>query len=155
MDTSPFDAARYGALLAEHRPVVIETPEEHDHMLSLAEQLMEKGDTLALEEEKLLAMVVFLIEAFERTIEADEDDDEGSDDNEGDGRVSGSVKPPAPYETLQRLMGRHGLQVGDVADVFGNPRLAQEVLNGTRPITRGQAKALGRMFRVPDKLFLE
>lgn len=152
MDTSPFDTARYGALLAEHLPVVIETPEEHDHMLSLAEQLMEKGDTLSLEEEKLLAMVVFLIEAFERTVEADEEEDS---DEEDEGTPSGPVKPPAPYETLQRLMGRHALQVGDVADVFGNPRLAQEVLNGTRPITRGQAKALGRMFRVPDKLFLE
>lgn len=145
MESRPFDPVRYGALLAEHRPVVIESAEEHDHMLSLAEHLMEKGDVLGTEEEKLLAMVVFLIEAFERSIEAEEDDEE----DEGT-----SHEPPPPYQTLQRLIDRHEMTVSDVADIFGNPRLAQEVLAGQRPITKGQAKALGKMFRVPEKLFL-
>ena len=149
MEPRPFDTVRYGALLAELQPVVIESPEEHDHMLSLAEQLMEKGESLSTEEEKLLAMIVFLIEAFERSIELDEAGDE--DDYEDD--APGAIAPPSPHETLKRLMDRHTMEVGDIADIFGNPKLAQEALSGQRPITRGQAKALGKLFRVPDKLF--
>lgn len=135
---------RYSELLAAARPVVIETEEDHDHMLSVAEGLMEKGDNLSPEEEKLLALVALLIEAFESSVEeseADEDEDEGP------------VEPPQPHETLQRLMDARGLALQDITDFFGNPRAAAEALEGKRPISRGQAKQLGQFFRVPPKLF--
>ena len=138
------DQERYSELLALHRPVVIETPEEHDHMLTLAETLMEKGDELASEEQKLLAMVVLLIEAFEVSILQE---DEAGDEEED------PVEPPAPHVTLQRLIDARGLQVQDIAHVFGNPRAASEALEGKRPISRGQAKELGKFFSMPAKLF--
>ena len=50
------DEKRYGELLAEHRPRLIETPDEHERLLTLAESLMEKGDNLSPEEEHLLAL---------------------------------------------------------------------------------------------------
>ena len=37
------DEAKYGELLRELRPRIIETPEEHERLLSVAENLMEKG----------------------------------------------------------------------------------------------------------------
>ena len=134
------DEERYAALLAEARPRIVETPEEHDRLLSLAEGLMEKGD-LAEEEEKLLALIVLLIEAFEVSFAAD--DEEGEEAEE----------VPAPYVTLQRLMFSHDLKLDDVAHVFGNPHLAKEVLEGKREISKRQAKELGKFFRVPAKLF--
>jgi HTH-type transcriptional regulator/antitoxin HigA len=135
------DEERYGKLLAEARPRIVETPEEHERLLGLAESLMEKAE-LAEEEEKLLALVVLLIEAYEVSFAAD--DDEQADDRD---------EVPAPHVTLQRLMFSHDLKIDDVAHVFGNPHLAKEVLEGKREISKRQAKELGKFFRVPPRLF--
>ena len=135
------DEQRYGELLAEARPRIIETSEEHDRMLAVAESLMEKGEALGEEEQQLLALVVLLIEAYEIHF-ANDDEDEGE-----------TEPPPAPHVTLERLMFSHGLAVDDVAHVFGNPHVAREVLDGKRDISRRQAKELGKFFRVPAKLF--
>ena len=133
---------RYGALLAEVRPRVIETPEEHEQMLSAAERLMEKGAQIAPEERKLLTLLVFLIESFEAGFE-EEDDDE----------PEGQAEPPQPFETLRRLMEARKLELSDVEHLLGNVHLAREVLAGKRPISKGQAKELGKFFQVPPKLF--
>lgn len=135
---------RYAALLADARPAVIDTPEEHERLLSLAEKLMEKGESLAAEEVKLLSLLVFLIEAFEANVR----DEDGEDDEQ-----SGQATPPAPHETLQRLMQARKLEISDVEHVFGNVHLAREVLAGKRTISSGQAKELGKFFQVPPKLF--
>ena len=139
------DEARYGDLLKEVRPRMIESPEEHERLLSVAETLMEKGDQLSPEEQELLGLVVMLIEAFEREVLNEEDPDEEEE----------SEETPEPHVTLQRLMENHGLEVQDIAPVFGNPHLAREAMEGRKPITRNQARELGRYFRVPDKLFRE
>jgi antitoxin component HigA of HigAB toxin-antitoxin module len=133
---------RYAELLVAARPVIIETEEEHDHMLSIAESLMERGEKISPEEEKLLAMVALLIEAFESQVETEEDDEE--DD--------GQVEPPAPHETIKRLMDARGLSLNDVSDFFGNPSAAREALEGHRPLSRNQAKRLADFFRVPLRL---
>jgi HTH-type transcriptional regulator/antitoxin HigA len=139
------DEERYGELLKELRPRIIETPEEHDRLLTLAEGLMERGEALTPEERQALALMVLLIEAFESTIE-DEDADEEDDEDE---------EAPAPHVALGRLMQSHGLSIDDIAHVFGNPHIAKEALDGKRAISRSQAKELGRYFRVPPKLFQE
>lgn len=136
------DEQRYAELLATHRPRLIETPEEHERLLTIAETLMEKGDQLSVEEEQLLALLVLLIEAFEAHVEDDED--EGQPDNSA---------PPSPHETLGRLMQAGGLEVADISDIFGNPHIARDVLAGKKPISRAQAKQLAKFFRVPEKLF--
>ena len=102
---------------------------------------MEKGDELGEEEREALALIVLLIEAFESQVAGDdEEEDEESE-------------PPEPHMTLQRLMQNHGLLVDDIVPIFGNPHIAREALEGRRPISRNQAKELGRYFRVPEKLF--
>jgi HTH-type transcriptional regulator/antitoxin HigA len=135
------DDAKYGQLLAEARPGIIENAEEHERMLHLAESLMEKGDELSPEEEKLLALIVLLIEAYDLGV-AGEEDDEGEPE-----------EAPAPHLTLQRLMYSHDIKVEDLAHVFGNPHLTREIISGKREISRRQAKELGKFFRVPAKLF--
>jgi HTH-type transcriptional regulator / antitoxin HigA len=139
------DEARYGELLKELRPRIIETVEEHERLLSVAENLMEKGDALSEEEREALALVVLLIEAFEASIREEEEEEDDEDDDQ----------TPTPHGALARLMSSHGVDVEDIAPIFGNPHIAREVLDGKRAITRGQAKELGRYFRVPDKLFRE
>ncbi len=139
---------RYGEVLKEIRPRIIDSAEEHERLLSVAESMMEKGEALGEEEREALALVIVLIKAFEEQVmdDEDEEEEEGTHDDEA---------PPAPHVALQRLMASHQLEVSDVAPIFGTPRQAQEVLEGKRPISRNQAKELSRYFRVPAKLFQE
>ena len=76
MDEALIDLQKYGQLLAEAAPGIIETPEEHERLLTLAEALMDKGDRLTAEERKLLELMVVLIEIFEREVEGAEGDDD-------------------------------------------------------------------------------
>ncbi|MGH9626818.1 MAG: helix-turn-helix domain-containing protein [Bryobacteraceae bacterium] len=140
MGDLPVNPEVYGALLAQARPCLIETMEEHERLLDLAERLMEKGDSLSPEERKLLKLLVFVIEAFERALDDEEEKEESH--------------PPAPHETLRRMMEARDLDIQDILHVFGNPDLAREVLEGRREITKSQAKELGTYFRMPFKLFL-
>ena len=141
MDELAIDTLKYGQLLAAAIPGIIETPEEHERLLTLAEGLMDKGDQLTPEERKLLELVVVLVELFEREVE----DADGEDAPE---------EAPLPHETLQRLMQARGWKPEALNDIFGNPHFATEALAGRRNITRGQAKGLGNLFRMPAKLFL-
>lgn len=138
---STIDDKKYGELLAESRPGIIETSDEHERMLRLAEALMEKGDSLTPEEEKLLALIVLLVEAYDLNVSGE---DEEQDEPE---------EAPAPNVTLQRLMYSHDIKIDDLTHVFGNPYVAREVLDGKRTISKRQAKELGKFFRVPSNLF--
>lgn len=135
------DEQRYGALLAEVRPRIIDSAEEHERLLAVAESIMEKGEDLPDEEEKLLALIVLLVEAYELNVNESDDEDDDRDE------------PPAPHVTLQRLMFSHDIKLDDIAHIFGNPHLAREVLEGKRQISKRQAKELGTFFRVPSRLF--
>jgi len=136
----PFDEKRYAELLADARPAVIENADEHDRLLAVAEGLMEKGEKISAEEERLLALLVLVIEAFGASVEGEEEEDE-------------PAEPPQPFETLNRLLEARGLEPADVAHFFGNLALTKETLAGRRQISRGQAKELGKYFQVPPKLF--
>lgn len=138
-----FNWQRYGDLLAGIRPVVIETAEEHEEMMRAAEALMEKGEAaLSPEEKRVLALLVFVIELHERGAEDDDETEEAQE-----------LELPRPHETLGRLMTKRGWDETALLDIFGNPAAAREAMAGRRPISRGQAKQLGKLFRVPPKLF--
>lgn len=139
------DELKYGEILKEIRPRIIETPEEYERLLSAAETLMEKGEELAEEEREVLALIVLLIKAFEAQVMEGEEDDEEEDEEE----------VAAPHEALQQLMQSHQVELDDIAPLFGTPGVAREVLAGERPITRSQAKQLSSFFQVPAKLFQE
>jgi antitoxin component HigA of HigAB toxin-antitoxin module len=141
------DEARYGQLLAEIRPALIESPAEHDRMLTAAETLMEKGSALTPEEQRVLELLVFLIKSFEDSVLAEE----AADDDEDEPEPVNAL----PHETLKRLLEARGLAPSDIQHVFGNPAACREALAGTRKITRGQARDLGKAFQVPYKLFLD
>ena len=153
MDELTIDLQKYGQLLAEAAPGIIESPEEHERLLTLAEALMDKGDRLTAEERKLLELMVVLIEIFEREVEAAEGEGEGEGDDD-DQPEPANHPAPFPHETLERLLKARDWGSEVLNDIFGNPRLAADALAGRKTISRGQAKALGQMFRVPPKLFL-
>lgn len=125
---------RYGRLLTKTLPSVIETEEENERMVAEVDALFAKGDDLSPEEEKLLKLMVLLIEDYEsRTYQ---------------------LKTAAPHEVLQELMQARGLKQRDLWQILGSKGVTSEVINGKRGISKRQAKALGDFFHISPVLFL-
>jgi HTH-type transcriptional regulator/antitoxin HigA len=127
------DPGRYKRLLSQTMPMVIESVEENERMLSVVEKLMDK-ESLSPEEERLLKLVARLIEDFERQYY--------------------HPKEAAPLEVLQHLMEARGVKQTHLWEVFGSKGVASEVLNGKRGISKTQARALAHYFHVPADLFI-
>ncbi len=128
------DPSRYKRLLSQTMPMVIETEQENERMLAVVEKLMDKGEDLSPEEEKLLKLFARLIEDFEKRYY--------------------HPKEAAPLEVLQHLMEARGVKQTHLWEVFGSKGIASEVLNGKRGISKTQARALAHYFHVPADLFI-
>jgi HTH-type transcriptional regulator/antitoxin HigA len=128
------DPTRYKRLLSQTMPVVIESEEENERMLLVVEKLMDKGENLSPEEEKLLKLFAKLIEDFEQRYY--------------------HPRNAEPLEVLQHLMDARGVKQSHLWEVFGSKGIASEVLNGKRGISKTQARALAHYFHVPADLFI-
>src|SRR5258705_3124923 len=128
------DPTRYRRLLSQTMPVVIESEKENERMLAIVEKLMEKGENLSPEEEKLLKLLTRLIEDFEHQYY--------------------HVRDAEPLEVLQHLMESRGVKPTHLWEVFGSKGIASEVLNGKRGISKSHARALAHYFHVPADLFI-
>lgn len=128
------DPARYKRLLSRTMPVIVETEEENERMLTVIEKLMDKGEALSPEEEKLLKLLTRLVEDFEERFY-----------HPGDA---------SPLEVLQHLMESRDVKQTHLWEVFGSKGIASEVLNGKRGISKTHAKALADYFHVPVGLFI-
>jgi HTH-type transcriptional regulator/antitoxin HigA len=128
------DPARYRRLLAQTMPVVIESEKENERMLAIVEKLMDNGENLSPEEEKLLKLFTRLIEDFERQYYG--------------------VQDAEPLQVLQHLMESRGVKPTHLWEVFGSKGVASEVLNGKRGISKTHARALAQYFHVPADLFI-
>src|SRR5882762_4427019 len=116
------DTTRYKRLLSQTMPVVIETEGENERMLAVVEKLMEKGEKLSPEEEKILKLFARLIEDFEERYY--------------------KPKEAQPLEVLQHLMEARAVKQTHLWELFGSKGIASEVLNGKRGISKTQARAL-------------
>jgi HTH-type transcriptional regulator / antitoxin HigA len=131
--TIVFDKNIYGNLLAETVPKTIETEEEYDHALSIAERLtFAKNRTT--EETILHKLLVTLIEAYEAE--------------------NYPMGVATPHEMLQHLMEVSGTRHSDLVGVIGSSGVVSEVVNGKRSPSKAQAKALGTYFKVSPSLFI-
>ena len=120
-------------LLSQAIPA-IETEEENERMLKVIEKLMDKGEGLSLEEEKLLKLLTRLVEDFEERYYHPRD--------------------ATPLEVLQHLMESREVKQTHLWEVFGSKGIASEVLNGKRGISKTHARALADYFHVPADLFI-
>lgn len=128
------DPVRYRRLLSRTMPVVIETEEENARMLAIVERLMQKGEQLSAEEEKLLKLLARLVEDFEQRFYRPSD--------------------ATPLEVLHHLMEARDVKQSQLWNVFGSKGIASEVLNGKRGISKTHARALANYFNVPADLFV-
>jgi len=133
--TKSVDTKKYGRLLARTLPALIETEREYKRMLAEIERLMDKGDRLSPEEDKLLELLAKLVEDFEEK--------------------RYPIPEARPNEVLQELMRQRGLRQRDLVHLLGSSRgTTSEVINGKRSISRTQARALADYFHVSVDVFL-
>ena len=115
-------------------PVFIETEDENERMLQVIEKLMDKGEDVSPEEEKLLKLLTKLVEDFEER--------------------HYHLRDASPLEVLQHLMESRAVKQTHLWEVFGSKGIASEVLNGKRGISKTHARALSDYFHVPADLFI-
>jgi HTH-type transcriptional regulator / antitoxin HigA len=125
----------YAQLLAATQPKVIETEAENEFYLAEVTKLMRLGTAISPAQERLLKLLVNLIESFEDQ--------------------HYQLKAATPLEILTELVCDRGLKQKDLVPVFGSQGVASEVLNGKRRISKSQAKALGTFFNVVPSLFFD
>ena len=125
-------ASDYAALLLDTKPEVIRDEKQNQAYIRRLEKLTsQKSPTRA--EEKLIALLVVLIEDFERK--------------------SDPVPDAEPIQILRHLMEAHSLRQKDLADVFGTESIVSEVLHGKRDFTNEQIRRLSKRFGVSPAVF--
>ncbi len=127
-----FDGATYSNLLAEIAPRAIETQEEYDRLLAVAERLTFAKNRTP-EERVLYKLLVTLIEVYETENYPIESE---------------------PHEILQHIMESSGTRQADLVGIIGSSGVVSEVVNGKRAISKAQAKALGNYFKISPSLFI-
>jgi len=131
--TLTFNKTAYSNLLSQYTPQVIETEEEYDRALAIAEKLTFAKNRTP-EEKALHKLIVTLIEAYEAE--------------------SYPMEESAPHEVLQHLMESSSTRQADLVGVIGSSGVVSEVVNGRRSISKAQAKALEEYFKVAWSLFI-
>ena len=131
--TLTFDRPNYSNLLAEVSPRAIETEEEYDRLLAVAQRLTFAKNRTP-EEKALHKLLVTLIEVYEAQNYAIDKSD--------------------PHEILQHIMEASGTRQADLVGIVGSSGVVSEVVNGKRAISKAQAKALGDYFKVSPSLFI-
>jgi HTH-type transcriptional regulator / antitoxin HigA len=131
--TLTFNQNTYRNLLAEFVPVVIETEEEYERVLTIVEQLtFNKNRTT--EEKALYKLLVILIETYETE--------------------NYPMEQSAPHEILQHILEASGTPQADLVGIIGSSDAVSEIMNGKRTINQVQAKILSEYFKVSPSLFI-
>lgn len=129
-----FNTRQYGEMLARVAPVVIRNEKEYDRATVEIDALVDKGKDITPEEDRLLDLLSLLVEQYE---------EEHYD-----------IEDAPPHEVLKHLMEARDLAQKDLVPLFGSSGRASEAINGVRPISKTQAKALGQFFKVSAELFI-
>ena len=129
-----FDQRKYGRLLAQTAPVVIRNETECRRIEGEMSKLLQKGDKLTPEEERLLDLLSALVERYENETE--------------------DFPASPPRRVLRFLMEQNDLRQVDLVKIFGSSGRVSEAVNGNRGISKAQAKALGEFFKVSPELFV-
>jgi HTH-type transcriptional regulator / antitoxin HigA len=119
-------------------PKIIETKEEYEHFLAVAERLISKKNTRTPEETVLFRLLVKLIRDYEEATYSLEE-----------------WSQTAPHLLLQHLMEARGMKQVDLVGVLSPSRgLVSSIVNGKRQISKNQAKKLGELFNISSSAFI-
>ena len=119
-------------------PKVIETEEEYEQTLAVAEKLIAKKKNRTSEETALFRLLVKLIEDYEQQSYNLQD-----------------WRDLPPHEILQHLLETSGTKQTDLVGVISSSKgLISAIVNGKRSISKVQAKKLGEYFKISPSLFI-
>lgn len=131
--TPRFNRARYGELLLETLPAVIQSEAEYDRLAAAMNKLAVKS-RLSPEENRLLDLLSTLVEAYDQKHYA--------------------IPQATPAMVIRMLMQDRGLKNKDLEPVLGSSGVTSEVINGKRNPSKSQIKALAKFFEVSPELFV-
>jgi HTH-type transcriptional regulator / antitoxin HigA len=123
----------YSQLVAEVTPKVIETEDEYEQFLAVAERLTFKKDQTP-EESALYDLVTMLVETYEAQ--------------------HYSIDESSPSEVLLHIIESSGISKVDLIDIFGSSEILTQVLAGKKAINISQANILGDRFQLSPTIFL-
>lgn len=128
---------KYGRLLAETLPRVIDTRAEFDRYVAVMEELdareVRTGKSMSPEEEALRGLLEKLIEDY-------------------DGRIE--LPKTTPHQMIRFLMEHRGLNQSDLLPIFGSRGVASDVINGKREPSKAHIRKLTQFFGVSADVFL-
>jgi HTH-type transcriptional regulator / antitoxin HigA len=123
----------YSQLVAEVTPKVIETEDEYEQFLAVAERLTFKKDQTP-EESALYDLVTMLVETYEAQ--------------------HYSIDESSPSEVLLHIIESSGISKVDLIDIFGSSEILTQVLAGKKAINISQANILGDRFQLSPTVFM-
>jgi HTH-type transcriptional regulator / antitoxin HigA len=123
----------YSQLVAEVTPKVIETEDEYKQFLAVTERLTFKQDQTP-EESALYDLVTMLVETYESQ--------------------HYSIEKSSPAEVLEHIIESSGIDITDLAEIFGSIETLDRVLAGQELINTSQAEALADRFKLSPQIFL-
>ncbi|HZS49087.1 MAG TPA: transcriptional regulator [Blastocatellia bacterium] len=113
----------------------ITSEEENERILGEIDKLMSKPEgELSPEESALFDLMVKLVEDFEAK--------------------AYPMKKSTPDEVLKSLMESNKLTPKDLLPIFGSKGIVSETLSGKRGISKENAKALAKRFKVSAEVFI-
>jgi HTH-type transcriptional regulator / antitoxin HigA len=123
----------YSQLVAEVTPKVIETEDEYEQFLSVAERLTFK-QVQTPEESALYDLVTMLVETYEAQ--------------------HYSIDRSSPVEVLEHIIESSGIDRNELVDIFGSSQNLDRVLAREELINTSQAEALAKRFKLSPQIFL-
>lgn len=118
--------------LSVSSPAPITSERQHEHYLSVLEQLADKEHPTP-EEDKYAAVLLTLIEAYEEEHH--------------------SIPDASPIEVLRALMDAHNLRQKDLVPIFGSESIVSEVLHKKRSFNKTHIARLSKRFHVSPAVF--
>jgi HTH-type transcriptional regulator / antitoxin HigA len=132
--TQTIDLKVYRQLVAEVTPKVIETEEEYEQFLAVAEGLTFNQNQTP-EESALYDLVAMLIEAYEAQ--------------------HYSIDESSPAEVLIHIIESSEIEQSELLSIFGSNEVLNKALAGLQSINVNQAQALASKFNLSPKIFLK
>jgi HTH-type transcriptional regulator / antitoxin HigA len=123
----------YSQLVAEVTPKLIETEDEYERFLSVAERLTFKQEQTP-EESALYDLVTMLLETYEA--------------------VHYPIERSSPVEVLEHIIESSEIDRAELASMFGSEESLARVLAGRDVINSTQAQALAVRFKLSSQIFL-
>ena len=123
----------YSQLVAKVTPKLIETEDEYERFLAVAEQLTFNQNQTP-EESALYDLVTMLVETYEAK--------------------HYQIDRSSPVEVLEHIIESSGIDRSELAEIFGSSENLERVLAGRDLINSTQAQALSERFKLSPQIFL-